>query len=534
MTDGIPSIVCDWKAGFDCNAGGVAAGLAGDPGGVAATRASGVVEKGESPPRSSVWLNFPRSVSAAVFARAGSACTILPRFGSETLVLSSGLGGGTTGVGRRDVAEVSVSFGPPYGAGSMSVRFDRPGLAVTTWPSIVALAAGARGTGATDGFVGAGAPTGDTASEPAGGVGWDSGPSAGAARTCRGVGIPDGVEGSVASSMVVCGRRGCCPSTDTDSAKVVPHWPQKRAIDGTAAPQWGQGFVLSLLSLLTFDSQHTRKTRAACLRNAHSLAMKRTVRVYVLGSGSSGNALLVEACGTRVLVEAGVPPKILAARLAALGVELGGDVALDGILVSHQHGDHFGQAAQLAAAYGAPLFLHAGVGDVSLHAQRYIVGKPLRIGALSVMTTYVPHDTAQVAFRVDDGLTSFGIATDVGRVTQGLVGLLVECDAALVEANHCSEMLAFSEYPDSVKRRIGGGLGHLSNEQTAELAARLVGSRMTRLWLGHLSRSNNTEARALEVVAERARRMEVAIVPAAEPVALVLRTTRPRQLGLPF
>ena len=295
-----------------------------------------------------------------------------------------------------------------------------------------------------------------------------------------------------------------------------------------------------MLSLLTFERNIAEKRAGDALALFPPLAQRafacdeEAVRVYVLGSGSSGNALLVEAGGTRVLVEAGVPPKVLAARLATLGVELGGGAALDGILVSHQHGDHFGQAAQLAAAYGAPLYLHPGVGAASLEAHRYVVGTPLRIGGLTVTTAYVPHDTAQVAFRIDDGLAAFGVATDVGRVTQGLVALLAECDAALVEANHCSEMLAFSEYPDSVKRRVGGGLGHLSNEQTAELAARLVGSRMTRLWLGHLSRSNNTAARALEVVAERARRMEVSIVPASEPVALVVRTTRPRQLGLPF
>lgn len=254
----------------------------------------------------------------------------------------------------------------------------------------------------------------------------------------------------------------------------------------------------------------------------------------MLGSGSGGNALLVESCGTRVLVEAGVPPTVLRARLAQLGVALEEGATLDGILVSHQHGDHFGQAAQLTAAFGAPLYLHPGVGAAAPGVERYIVGKPLRIGALEIATTYVPHDTAQVAFRVDDGASAFGIATDVGRVTGSLVALLAECDAALVEANHCSEMLAFSEYPDSVKRRVGGGFGHLSNEQTAELAARLVGSRLTRLWLGHLSRSNNTPARALEVVGERARRIDVAVVPGAEPVALSIRMTRPRQLGLPF
>ncbi|OJY24255.1 MAG: hypothetical protein BGO98_20545 [Myxococcales bacterium 68-20] len=315
------------------------------------------------------------------------------------------------------------------------------------------------------------------------------------------------------------------------------------------------------------------------------------MRVFVLGSGSSGNALLVESCGTRVLVDAGVGPKVAIARLAELGVELRAG-ELHGIVATHHHGDHFGHAGKLATAFGAPLYLHPGIdaptgrsrvvpkpeleptssiapsssrdgdGDTdgdhepasdappppsprarsrrsgtdeaAVDVRRFDIGRVFRVGALSITTVHVPHDAAQVAIRVDDGANALGVATDVGRVTPGLVSLLAECDAALVEANHCEEMLAFSEYPDVVKRRIGGGWGHLSNAQTAELAARLVGSRVARLWLGHLSRSNNTPARALETVATRAKRIDVDVLPGSSPVALDVRATRPYQLGLPF
>jgi phosphoribosyl 1,2-cyclic phosphodiesterase len=282
--------------------------------------------------------------------------------------------------------------------------------------------------------------------------------------------------------------------------------------------------------------------------------MKMLVRVFVLGSGSSGNALLVESRGTRVMIEAGIGPRIVAGRLAELGLELRpGD--LHGIVATHEHGDHFGQADRLATAFGAPLYLHGGIEapppsraprssrgspnstsepPAPAEVRRYAVGSTFRIGEIRVTTVQVPHDAAQVAVRVDDGASALGVATDVGRVTPGLVSLMGECDAALVEANHCTEMLAFSEYPDVVKRRVGGGFGHLSNAQTAELAARLVGSRLSRLWLGHLSQSNNTPARALEVVATRAHRIDVDVIPASSPVALDVRSTKPYQLGLPF
>lgn len=260
-----------------------------------------------------------------------------------------------------------------------------------------------------------------------------------------------------------------------------------------------------------------------------------------------GNALLVESRGTRVLIEAGIAPRLVAARLAELGLELRPG-ELDGIVATHEHGDHFGQADRLATAFDAPLYLHGAIeapprspsktrrGEpvAPVEVLRYVVGATFRVGAIAITTVPVPHDAAQVAVRIDDGASALGIATDVGRVTPALVSLIGECDAALVEANHCAEMLAFSEYPDVVKRRIGGGLGHLSNEQTAELGARLVGSRLSRLWLGHLSASNNTPARALEVVATRARRIDVDVLPAASPVALDVRSTKPYQLGLPF
>jgi len=312
--------------------------------------------------------------------------------------------------------------------------------------------------------------------------------------------------------------------------------------------------------------------------------MTLAVRVFVLGSGSSGNGLLVEsACGTKVLIEAGVGPRVLTSRLMELGIELRPG-ELSGIFATHHHGDHFGHADTLANAFEAPLYLHPGLDPPAPKSRRrrdvleesipasiippsiapdrprfseippasvapstprgvvpkpiecrhYDIGRAVRIDDITITTVQVPHDATQIAIRIDDGTSALGVATDVGRITKGLVALLAECDAALVEANHCSELLAFSEYPDVVKRRVGGGLGHLSNEQTAELAAQLVGSRLGRLWLGHLSRSNNTPQRALETVATRARRIDVDVLPGAAPVALKVRALKPFQLGLPF
>lgn len=261
------------------------------------------------------------------------------------------------------------------------------------------------------------------------------------------------------------------------------------------------------------------------------------MRVYVLGSGSSGNALLVDADGTRVLVDAGIAPRAAVARMEELGADLAPG-SVHGIVATHQHGDHFGQIEKLARALGAPIWLHRRIDAPRVRRKHrvvdYDVGRAFRIGELEITTEEVPHDAPQVAVRVATKHHAFGVATDVGHVTARLVALLAACDGAVVEANHCAELLAFGPYPEHLRRRVAGGFGHLSNARTAELAARLVGSRLGRLWLGHLSRTNNTPERALETVAGAAKRIEVAVLPHGAACALDVRRARPLQLGLPF
>ena len=267
------------------------------------------------------------------------------------------------------------------------------------------------------------------------------------------------------------------------------------------------------------------------------------MRAFVLGTGSTGNAVLIESEGVRILVDAGLGPRMLEARLAALGLPLHRDdrpgaLAIDAIVPTHHHGDHFGGVEKIARAYGCPVYLHAGIHAPRVRARfevrDYAMGRRFRIGDLEVTAEHVPHDAPQVALRVASDDLAIGIATDVGRATPGLLGLLASCDTALVEANHCAEMLAFGPYPTHLRHRVGGGLGHLSNTQTAELAAKLVGSRLVRLYLGHLSRSNNTPERALETVASAAPRLHVEVLPHGSISALDVRRTRSFQLPLAF
>ncbi|MBX3188704.1 MAG: MBL fold metallo-hydrolase [Labilithrix sp.] len=264
------------------------------------------------------------------------------------------------------------------------------------------------------------------------------------------------------------------------------------------------------------------------------------MRAFVLGTGSTGNALLVEAEGVRIMVDAGIGPRNAAARLAALGLELAPG-SLDGIVATHEHGDHFGGVEKIARAFGAPIYLHPGIPAQRVRkrfaVRDYAIGRSFRIGSLEIETAHVPHDAPQVAVRVASKDHAIGVATDIGRPTRALASLLSGCDAALLEANHCPELLAFGPYPTRLKHRVSGGWGHLSNPQAAELAGRLVGSRLGRIFLGHLSRSNNTPERALETVAAAARGIEVSVLPHGSVCALNLldiRRKNPYQMTLKF
>jgi phosphoribosyl 1,2-cyclic phosphodiesterase len=263
--------------------------------------------------------------------------------------------------------------------------------------------------------------------------------------------------------------------------------------------------------------------------------MKAEMRAFVLGSGSSGNALLLEAGGTRILVDAGIGPRQATTRLASLGADLLGR-GVDAILITHQHGDHIGGAERLSRALSAPVLLHPRIEAPRVRkkcdVREYDVGKAFRIGELEILAESVPHDAPQVALRFSTPVCSFGIATDVGHVTARLASLLATCDAAIIESNHCSEMLRDGRYPDFLKRRVAGGYGHLSNDRTAQLVRSLMGSRLGKVWLGHLSRANNTPERARETVAAAAPRMKVEVLPHGEVCAFEIRGTRPAQLAL--
>ena len=223
------------------------------------------------------------------------------------------------------------------------------------------------------------------------------------------------------------------------------------------------------------------------------------LRFRSLASGSSGNATLIEASDglhrTRVLVDCGLGLRQLIARLAVEGL---GPADLDGIFITHEHGDHIGCAPMLVARYGVPLWTSAGTAQYAafagLESALNLVrdGQVFAIGGLQLHPFTVPHDAREpLQLRCTDGDRVLGLMTDIGHVTGHALAALAGCHALVLESNHDVELLAQSRYPDFLKRRVGGQHGHLSNVQAAAALGALRHDRLNTVVAAHLSERNN-------------------------------------------
>jgi phosphoribosyl 1,2-cyclic phosphodiesterase len=226
------------------------------------------------------------------------------------------------------------------------------------------------------------------------------------------------------------------------------------------------------------------------------------VRIVSLGSGSSGNALLVEAGPTRVLVDAGFPPATLRARLRQVGVL---PHTLTAILLTHEHHDHARGAMELAGRHAVPLIANGRTLDevrrasplpigVPVPAQHDLaVGESTQIGGLLVSSFPVSHDAvAPCGYTLSSGAWRVCVAIDTGEVTAPMAEALQAAHLLVLEANHDEERLLGGPYPWHLKRRIRSATGHLSNAQAAAALIAALDDGPRWVWLAHLSRTNNT------------------------------------------
>jgi phosphoribosyl 1,2-cyclic phosphodiesterase len=229
------------------------------------------------------------------------------------------------------------------------------------------------------------------------------------------------------------------------------------------------------------------------------------VRFASIGSGSEGNGLVVEADGTRIMIDCGFGLRNTAKRLARINVE---PRSLAAILVTHEHSDHADGVGRFAARHGIAVWATFG----TLTAVGTSIGTGnvfgfdshdcFSIGALTVQPFAVPHDAREpVQFVVGDGARRLGVLTDLGMSTPHVRASLSGCDALVLECNHDRALLHGGNYPASLKQRISGRFGHLCNDDSAALLASLDVSKLQHVLAAHLSRENNRPELARQALA---------------------------------
>jgi len=230
------------------------------------------------------------------------------------------------------------------------------------------------------------------------------------------------------------------------------------------------------------------------------------VRVVPLGSGSSGNATVVSFGARQILVDAGLSARELASRLTEVGVD---PAALTAILLTHEHHDHARGLERFAVKHKVPVFTAPEtLAALNLSPRHLGAWHPFEPGVtfeaygITVDPFTVPHDAVNpVGFVLEADGVKVGIATDLGHATTLVVERLRGCHVLVVEANHDDGMLVRGPYPWALKQRIGGRLGHLSNEEAATLIAASADADCQAVILAHLSENNNTAALARQAVA---------------------------------
>ncbi|MDM0042219.1 MBL fold metallo-hydrolase [Variovorax sp. J22G21] len=234
------------------------------------------------------------------------------------------------------------------------------------------------------------------------------------------------------------------------------------------------------------------------------------LRFRSLGSGSTGNATLVEATSggrtTRLLVDCGFGLKHLDARLGRAGLLAR---QIDAVFITHEHGDHIGCAHALSRRDRIPVWMSEGTwlatGGRDFEGRLNLArdGAEIAVGDLALQPFTVPHDAREPLQLVcTDGARRLGVLTDLGHATPYVLARLAGLDALLLECNHDGDLLAQSAYPAFLKQRVGGNYGHLSNTAAADIARAVLHDGLRHVVAAHLSEQNNRPDIVRRVLAE--------------------------------
>lgn len=230
-------------------------------------------------------------------------------------------------------------------------------------------------------------------------------------------------------------------------------------------------------------------------------------RFAYLGSGSKGNAALIQSNGTCVMLDCGFSARETASRLTRLDIE---GKQITAIVLTHEHSDHISGAGVVARHYQIPIWTTAGtyrvikqrMGDVP-QVNIFDPHKDFEINDLMLQPFPVPHDAREPAqFVFTNGHHRLGILTDTGCSTPHIEAILSGCDALVMECNHDLDMLMNGSYPESLKLRVSGNQGHLDNDTASELVSKLETSNLQHIVAAHLSEKNNESCLAKEALSD--------------------------------
>lgn len=245
------------------------------------------------------------------------------------------------------------------------------------------------------------------------------------------------------------------------------------------------------------------------------------VRVTSLASGSSGNATLIQTDTTRVLLDAGIGPRLLAASLRQYGTTID---TLDAVAITHEHSDHVRGLAPVVRA-GIPLVTTEGTASAldlgPAHRTTVRGSGSVTIGDLTLTALSISHDAREpVAFAIEHADARILLLTDLGRFDDAYLTWIARSDLIILESNHDEDLLKRGPYPPHLKRRVASDVGHLSNGMAANALARALAHRsgVPTIWLGHLSDTNNRPLLAVQATV-----MQLATIGKVAPVTALNR-----------
>ena len=229
-----------------------------------------------------------------------------------------------------------------------------------------------------------------------------------------------------------------------------------------------------------------------------------------LYSGSTGNSLFIESNSTKILVDAGESCKKIEEGLSNINIDVDD---IDAILVTHEHSDHIKGLGTLSKKHNIPVYANTGTWNSMTEQKNKISSENIKIfntnenfkiGDFIVSPFSIPHDaTDPCGFNICNGNSKISIATDLGHITDDIIYHLEQSSFILLESNYDSEILKCSSYPYSLKRRISGPTGHLSNDMAGKIISHLVSCGLKSAMLGHLSKENNFPELAYKTVVEQ-------------------------------